>query len=59
MLTRKKDEVAHRKKLPDRYIPQVKFSDFVDNEYLPIYAKGLKSYPTIKGKCDKLKKIIR
>ena len=27
-LNKKLDEVAHRKKLPDRYIPQVKFSDF-------------------------------
>ena len=52
---RKKDEVAHRKKLPDRYIPQVKFSDFVDNEYLPIHAKGLKSASTITGICKKLK----
>lgn len=39
--TKKKDEVAQRKRLPERYAPKIKFSDFVDNEYLPIYAKGL------------------
>ena len=58
LLNRRMDEVAHRKKLPERYIHKIKFSDFVDNEYLPIYAKGLKSYPTIKGKCEKLKKAL-
>ena len=36
-LNNKLDEVAHRKKLPDRYIPQVKFSDFVDNDYIVCY----------------------
>ena len=58
LLNKRKDEVAQRKKLPERYMPEIKFSDFVDNEYLPLYAKGLKSYPTIKGKCEKLKKMI-
>lgn len=49
----RKDEVAKRKKLPDRYIPRIKFSDFVDNQYLPIHAKGHKterSFNCIAGK---------
>src|SRR4030042_5119696 len=54
-LTNKLDEVAHRKKLPDRYIPHVKFSDFVDNEYIEIHAKGAKYEANIKGICKKLK----
>jgi len=54
-LNNKLDEVAHRKKLPDRYVPQVKFSDFVDKKYIPIHAKGLKSASTITGICRKLK----
>jgi integrase len=57
-LNNKLDAVAHRKKLPDRYVPHVKLSDFVDNDYLPIYAKGLKSYLTIKGKSEKLKRVL-
>ena len=40
LLLNRKDEVAQRKKLPERYIPKIKFSDFVDNEYLAIHAKG-------------------
>ena len=43
------DEVAHRKKLPERYIPKIKFTDFVDNEYIPIHAKGSKYEANIKG----------
>ena len=55
-LRKRKDEVAHRKKLPERYIPKIKFSDFVDNEYIPIHAKGSKYEANIKGICNKLKK---
>lgn len=40
LLNKRMDEVAHRKKLPERYIPKIKFSDFVDNEYIAIHAKG-------------------
>jgi integrase len=55
-LTNKLDEVAHRKKLPERYIPKIKFSDFVDSDYIPIHAKGSKYEANIKGICSKLKK---
>src|SRR4030042_2955156 len=55
-LTNKLDEVAHRKKLPERYVPKIKFSDFVDNDYIPIHAKGSKYEANIKGICNKLKK---
>jgi integrase len=55
LLIRRKDEVARRKRLPERYAPKIKFSDFVDNEYLPIHVKGLKSASTIRGICKKLK----
>jgi integrase len=52
---KKKDEVAQRKRLPERYMPKIKFSDFVDNDYIPIYAKGSKYEANIKGICNKLK----
>jgi integrase len=55
LLLHKKDEVNKRKHFPDRYILQVKFSDFVDNEYLPVHVKGLKSALTTTGICKKLK----
>ncbi len=55
LLISRKDEVAKRKKFPERYLPRIKFSDFVDKEYLPIHAKGLKNEPNIKGHCEKLK----
>ena len=55
LLTKRKDEVAQRKKLPERYMPKIKFSDFVDTEYLPIHAKGLTYEANIKGICKKLK----
>ena len=55
LLIKRKDEVAQRKKLPERYIPKIKLSDFVDTEYLPIHAKGLKNESNIKGICKKLK----
>lgn len=42
LLIKRKDEVAKRKKLPERNMPKIKLSFFVDNEYLPIHAKGLK-----------------
>jgi hypothetical protein len=29
-LIKRKDEIAKRKKLPDRYMPKIKFSDFVE-----------------------------
>ena len=48
-------EVAQRKKLPERYTPKIKFSDFVDNDYIPIHAKGSKYEANIKGICKKLK----
>jgi len=54
-LNKKLDEVAQRKKLPERYIPEIKFSDFVDTEYLPVHARGLKGESNIKGICKKLK----
>ena len=43
LLIKRKDEVAQRRKIPERYIPEVRFSDFIDNEYLPIHAKSLKT----------------
>jgi len=52
--TKKLDAVAHRRKLPERYIPKVNFADFVDNEYLPIHAKGSKYEANIRGICNKL-----
>ncbi len=55
LLIKRKDEAAQRKKLPERYIPKIKFSDFVDTEYLPVHAKGLKNESNIKGICKKLK----
>ena len=55
LLTRRKDEVARRKRLPERYMPKIKFSDFVDNDYIPIHAKGSKYEANIKGICNKLK----
>ncbi len=55
LLTNRKDEVAKRKKLPDRYIPHILLSDFVDNEYVPIHVKGSKGEPNTKGICEKLK----
>lgn len=55
LLTKRKDDVAKRKRLPERYMPKVKFSDFVDSEYLPVHAKGLKSESDLKGICNKLK----
>lgn len=55
LLANRKDEVAKRKKLPDRYIPRVKFSDFVDNEYLPIHAKGHRTERSFKCIAEKLK----
>ncbi len=55
LLTRRKDEVGQRKKLPERYTPKIKFTDFVDNDYLPIHAKGSKYEANIKGICKKLK----
>ncbi len=59
LLIKRKDEVAQRKKLPDRYMPKIKFSDFVDNEYLPVHGKTLKSYSDLKGVCNKLKVIFK
>lgn len=41
LLIKRKDEVAQRKKLPERYMPKIKFSDFVDTEYFPDYAKEI------------------
>lgn len=41
--------------MPDRYIPKIKLSDFVDSEYLAIHAKGVKDEANIKGICKKLK----
>jgi len=55
LLTKRKDEVAHRKRLPERYMPKIKFSDFVDNDYLSIHIKGAKYEANIKGICKKLK----
>ena len=55
LLTNRKDEVAKRKKLPDRYIPRVLFSDFVDKEYLVIHAKASRYEANIKGICNELK----
>jgi len=55
LLIKRKDEVAQRKKLPDRYMPKIKFSDFVDNEYLPVHGKTLKKFDDLKGICRKLK----
>jgi len=55
LLTQRKDEVAKRKRLPERYLPRVNFSEFVDNEYLPIHARGMKNESNIKGICKKLK----
>jgi integrase len=55
LLINRKDEIAKRKKLPDRYIPKVKFSDFVDNEYIAIHVRGSKYEANIKGICKKLK----
>ena len=52
--TKRKDEVAQRRKLPERYIAKIKFSDFVDNDYIPIHAKGSKYEANIKGICKKL-----
>jgi integrase len=56
LLTRRRDEVAQRKKLPDRYIAHTLFSDFVDNEYLKIHARASKYEANIKGICKKLKR---
>jgi integrase len=55
LLISRKEEIAKRKKLPDRYMPKIKLSDFVDAEYLPIHGKTLKSYSDLKGVCEKLK----
>jgi integrase len=55
LLIRRKDEVAKRKRLPERYMPKIKFSAFVDNEYIPIHAKGSKYEANTKGICNKLK----
>jgi len=55
LFIRRKDEVAQRKKLPERYMPKIKFSDFVDSDYIPIHAKGSKYEANIKGICKKLK----
>ena len=55
LLTRRKDEAAKRKKLPDRYIPHVLLADFVDNEYLPVHVKGSKGEANTKGICERLK----
>jgi len=57
LLFKRKDEIAQREKLPERYMPKIKFSDFVDNEYLPIHGKTLKSYSDLKGICEKLKNL--
>jgi integrase len=53
-LTKKLNEVAHRKKLPGRYTPKIKFSGFVDTEYLPIRTKGDRYKGNIEGICKKL-----
>ena len=55
VLNNRKEEVAKRKKLPDRYLPKINFSDFVDHEYIPIRAIGDKYEANIKGICKKLK----
>lgn len=55
LLIKRKDEVSMRKKLPDRYISPVNFSEFVDNEYLPIHAKGQKTVKDTIRICNKLK----
>ena len=36
-------------------MPKIKLSDFVDNEYIAIHAKGSKYEDNIKGICKKLK----
>ena len=56
LLTRRKDEVSQRKKFPERYVPQVRMADFVDNDYLPLHARGLKNERNVKTICDKLKR---
>jgi len=56
LLTNRKDEVNQRKKFPERYLPEIKFSDFVDNDYLPLHAKGMKDERNIKRICEVFKK---
>jgi len=56
LLTKRKDEVSQRKKFPERYLPEIKFADFVDSEYLPLHAKGMKDERNIKRICEVFKK---
>ena len=56
LLTKRTDEVNQRKKFPERYLPEIKFSDFVDNDYLPLHAKGMKDERNIKRICEVFKK---
>ncbi len=56
LLTKRRDQVNERKKFPERYVPRVQLADFVDNDYLPLHARGLKNERNIKTICDKLKR---
>lgn len=54
LLTRRKDEVAQRKKLPERYLPEIKFSEFVETKYLPLHIQETANERTVRGICKKL-----
>ncbi len=56
LLTMRKDDVNKRKKFPERYLPEIKFTDFVDNDYLLLHAKGMKDEKNIKRICTIFKK---
>lgn len=56
LLTKRRDEVNQRKKFPERYLPEIKFTDFVDNDYLPLHAKGMKDERNMKRICEVFKK---
>jgi hypothetical protein len=57
LLTKRKDEVNQRKKFPERYLPEIKFSEFVDNDYLPLHARGMKDERNIKRICEVFKNV--